>query len=59
MAGGVVSYAGSGNCTLQASVLEGTNHLAATGVQHSFAVTALVKKSRFSLPVDMPTAAAL
>jgi hypothetical protein len=35
---GVVDYIGAGTCTLQASVTQGTNHLAATGAQQSFTI---------------------
>ncbi len=34
----MVSFDAAGTCTLQASVAEGTNHLAATGPEQSFAV---------------------
>jgi hypothetical protein len=35
---GVVYYVGAGLCTLQASVTQGTNYLAATGAQQSFII---------------------
>ncbi|HWJ20892.1 MAG TPA: choice-of-anchor Q domain-containing protein [Gemmatimonadaceae bacterium] len=36
--GGVVSFVAEGTCTLQASVTEGTNYLAATGTDQSFTI---------------------
>ena len=38
VAAGVVYYVGIGTCTIQASVAEGTNHLAATGSLQSFTI---------------------
>jgi hypothetical protein len=37
---GVVSYVGAGTCTLQASITQGANYLAATGASQSFPVKA-------------------
>ena len=36
--GGVVNYAAAGTCTLQASIAEGTQYLAATGPEQSFTI---------------------
>lgn len=38
--GGVVDFIAEGTCILQASVTEGTNHLAVTGSQQSFIISA-------------------
>ena len=46
---GVVNYIAEGSCLLQASVTEGSNHLAATGSQQSFTVSLVTPTFTFDL----------
>ena len=47
---GVVNYVATGTCLLQASVTEGTNHLAATGTEQSFTVSLATPSIRATGP---------
>ena len=53
---GVVNYIAAGTCLLQASVTAGTNHLAATGSEQNFTVSAGTPTFEFNLST-LPTKA--
>jgi CSLREA domain-containing protein len=46
---GVVDYIAAGTCLLQASITEGTNHLAATASEQSFTISAVTPTFAFDL----------
>ena len=50
---GAVSFDKAGTCRLQASVAQGTNHLAATGAE-SFTITGFGHANRFEQPINSP-----